>query len=180
VLANGGVALLGGVLHLLGEPALGWWLLLGSQAALGADTIATEIGTRHGGVPRRFFSHAGLHPGTSGGVTRAGTLAAAAGAWLAPLAAWMTGGLALGACPGIAAAGFLAGLVDSALGDTLQYRGLDPRDGRVTEERRLPDGTGTTPYAGLRWLDNDAVNAISGAVGGLLALLAASLLRYSL
>ena len=53
-------------------------------------------------------------------------------------------------------------------GGTLQYRGIDPGTGAVTE-RRAVDGIETEPVSGLRWLDNDVVNLLSGLASGLLA-----------
>ena len=56
---------------------------LGALAASSADTWATEIGTLHGGTPVSMFTLRRVTPGTSGGMSVAGTVAMIAGA------AWM-------------------------------------------------------------------------------------------
>ena len=86
VLANGLPALLGALVAFLGARGDGAALLVGGLACLGADTCATEIGTRYGGTPRALLGGRALAPGESGGVTLAGLLASAGGALLAPLA----------------------------------------------------------------------------------------------
>src|SRR5215467_14632757 len=80
VLANGGVFGVA-VLGMLIQPGV-WWTALaaGALAASAADTWATEIGTRFGGVPRSILSGRAVPVGTSGGVTVIGSLGALAGA----------------------------------------------------------------------------------------------------
>ena len=76
VLANGGVA----------AACLGSWGargvpgFLGALAAAGADTWATELGLLARRPPRLITSLRPVQPGTSGGITPEGTLAAIAGA----------------------------------------------------------------------------------------------------
>jgi len=169
VIANGAPAALGALLHLLGAPVAGAAMCLGGLAALGADTCATEIGTRYGGTPRRLLRREALAPGMSGGVTRLGFLGALGGSVLAPGVA-LLGGMPLGAALVLAACGFCGALVDSALGDTVQYRGLDPETGALTESRWV-HGERSKPYSGYPWLDNDGVNLVSGLTAGTLAVL---------
>src|SRR6516164_3173130 len=80
VLANGGVFGVA-VLGMLFQPGV-WWTALGTGAlaASAADTWATEIGTRFGGVPRSILSGEPVPTGTSGGVSVIGSLAGLAGA----------------------------------------------------------------------------------------------------
>lgn len=80
VAANGGVgAALLALAVFVPEPAL-YWAFVGAFAAAAADTWATEIGTLVGGPTRRLGIGPRVPPGTSGGVSAAGTAGAALGA----------------------------------------------------------------------------------------------------
>ena len=175
VLCNGLPAFVGVVLVIAGAGVAGTLAFLGALACLGADTCATEIGVRFGGRPFRLTGGR-AEPGESGGVTAAGLLASVGGAALAPGAAWLaTGGrLPIAWVVASATAGFLAALLDSVLGGTLQFRGRVTATGETTEAVRL-DGATVERVHGWRWLDNDAVNLISGFAGAVLAVLLASL-----
>ncbi len=174
VLANGLPAVVGALAALLGAAEAGAAFLVGGLACLGADTCATEIGTRYGGPPRALLGGRALAAGESGGVTRAGLLASLGGAALAPAAyaAFTGAGARLTAL--LTAAGFVGALLDSALGATLQFRGRDQASGGVTE-RTHAAGRALQRVSGWRWLDNDAVNLVSGLCAGLLALALAHL-----
>jgi uncharacterized protein (TIGR00297 family) len=164
VLANGGVAALAALLSRRWPRASR--AFAGALAAAWADTWATEIGVRYGGLPRHLTMRTQVPPGTSGGVTWLGTLAGAAGAALCGLAAQATGV----ASPGITArAGVLGMLLDSLLGATLQARYRCPRCGRIGEQRRCACGSWSRQISGLRSLDNDGVNLLATGFGALVA-----------
>jgi uncharacterized protein (TIGR00297 family) len=175
VLANGG-AFAVAALGILVWPHAAWAALAaGSVAASEADTSATEIGTLFGGEPRSIVSARHVPPGTSGGVTLVGTLASVGGAAFVAMVA-----LALGVLDArplafwIVAAGGLAGaLLDSILGATLQARRWCDACNLATERRIHRCGNSTRAAGGIPWLDNDAVNLVSSAAGGLLAALLA-------
>src|SRR4051812_21487274 len=79
VLANGGAFSVAAV-GWIGSPDPLWQgLAVAALAASAADTWATEIGTLAGAAPRSIVSWELLPPGTSGGVTLQGSLAALAG-----------------------------------------------------------------------------------------------------
>jgi uncharacterized protein (TIGR00297 family) len=170
VLANGGVfaiAALGTIVH----PSLAWLALgAGSLAASAADTWATEIGTLYGGAPRSLLGGAFVPPGTSGGVTLLGTVGGIVGAAFIAMivlsaSSWLTIAAAV-------FAGGVAGLItDSLLGATLQARRWCDSCAHETERHVHHCGTATRAAGGLGWLDNDAVNFASNAIGGLLAAL---------
>lgn len=168
VFANGGpfaFAALGAIV----APHPAWSALAcGSIAASASDTWSTEIGTLRGGEPRSIVSWRRVPPGTSGGITAAGTLAGAVGALFTALVC-----LALGWPRSLAiavlVAGFAGGLTDSLLGGTVQtQRWCDACD-KPTERELHSCGANTRITGGVRWLDNDAVNLAATLTGGLLA-----------
>jgi len=182
-LANGGLAaVLAALAALFPHPA---WAgaFAGALAAATADTWATEIGTLSPVPPRRITSGEPVAPGTSGGVTRWGLLAAAGGALFLGAAFYL---LQLAECRWIgldclpsagghgsivpfALAGGLAGnLADSLLGATWQGVFRCPRCGKETE-RRMHCGGPTEPLRGYRWLSNDGVNLVATLVGAAVA-----------
>lgn len=171
VLANGGVFALAAALSVVvPEQRLRWIALgVGALAASASDTWATEIGTLFGGTPRSIVSFAPVSPGISGGVTLVGTFAAVGAAAFVSLLAIML------AWPmPVAIAAFVGGIVgstfDSLLGATLQLRRRCDRCDRPTERAIHDCGAPTRRIGGVAWLRNDAVNLISGAIGGLVAL----------
>lgn len=170
VLANGGLATLFAVLH--GVTREGLWLfgLCGALAAVNADTWATELGVLSAREPRLITTGKAVVAGSSGAVTAAGTLAAAAGSALIGLAGWaLTRSWPVGLA---AVVGGLGGTtVDSLLGATVQGIFYCPACQRETERHPLHScGTGTEPLRGWRWLNNDLVNLIASAVGASIGL----------
>jgi uncharacterized protein (TIGR00297 family) len=166
VLANGGAAALGALAgrHL---PELGLWLVTGSLAAAAADTWATAVGARSRRAPHLFWSGQAVAPGTNGGMTWLGSVAAAAGA-LTVAAVGALGGRQPLLLPVATLIGFAGMLVDSALGAGLQGRFHCPACDRPSEWRVHRCGATTVPQGGLPWLDNDLVNlAASTTAAGL-------------
>jgi uncharacterized protein (TIGR00297 family) len=168
VLANGGVFAVGALAMII-QPDVRWMALAaGSLAASASDTWATEVGTLHGGRPRSVVSLRPVPPGTSGGVTPIGSIAAVMGAGLVV-------GLALGfgwpvRVAAVAMVGGLVGaFVDSVLGASLQSRRWCDACECETERTLHDCGAATRLVRGMAWIDNDAVNFITTALGGLLA-----------
>ena len=178
VASNGGVAGALLIAHVYWPWDGFYWGFAAAFAAAAADTWATEIGTWRRGPTRLVWSGRRVPPGTSGGVSVAGTAGALLGAGavfgsLVPVAGVYAGGSGWAwAAAVVVGGGFLAALVDSVLGATLQVRYRDAA-GRLTEARPAPDAQ---PARGVGWLDNDRVNlacTLAGGacgVGGLLAL----------
>ena len=171
VLANGGVFAIAALLAILVRGHETRWAALGigALAASASDTWATEIGTLVGGTPRSILGFRPLPFGMSGGVTLAGSIAAIAGAAVIALIA-----LALAWPARVAFAAFVGGVagstLDSLLGATVQLRRRCDRCDCETERTIHDCGATTTRAGGIAWLDNDAVNLICAAAGGLLAL----------
>jgi uncharacterized protein (TIGR00297 family) len=170
VLANGGVFGLASVLWLVSGSDAWRTLGTGALAAAASDTWATEIGTLARRPPRSIVNWRQVPTGTSGAVSIPGIVAAIAGAAFVALVV-----TTLGWPRSTAAAGFAGGIagstIDSLLGATVQVRRWCDRCNAPTERKRHGCGTTTRVVDGIAWLDNDAVNALSTACGGLLALL---------
>jgi uncharacterized protein (TIGR00297 family) len=180
VAANGGIALLAYVVWLAGwADLLGWAAFGGAVAAVTADTWSTEVGTALRAQARLITTGRRVPAGTSGGVSLPGTMAALLGAVAigATVALLYPEGMGNPHLVGaVAAIGGIAGSVmDSLLGATLQvhYR-LSP-DGTVTERKPGPE-VDYERDRGLKWLNNDSVNAVAAVSGALVAAMLAALL----
>jgi uncharacterized protein (TIGR00297 family) len=162
VCANGGPAAVAAVLP-LGTSTLNLWLVTASLAAAAADTWATSVGLRSRVPPRLWWIGRRVVPGTSGGVTPLGTIAAVFGAALVA----GTGALATGMSvllPVGTLIGFLGMLVDSLLGGAAQGRFYCPRCDQPSEWREHRCGTRTRATGGWAWLNNDGVNFLATAL----------------
>jgi uncharacterized protein (TIGR00297 family) len=175
-LANGGVAAVAAIGYALaGEPPLLLAAFVGALAEANADTWATELGILARQPPRLITTGRVVAPGTSGGVTRFGTLSAlAAAALIGALAALFRADWRL--LPIGALAGLLGSLLDSALGATVQGIYFSERRNKETEKPIDPDGTPNRLVRGWAWMNNDLVNWLGtlagAAVGVLVGLLA--------
>jgi len=181
VLANGGA----GLLCCLGNvwwPSPLWFAgYLGAMATATADTWATEIGGLSTRPPRSIRTWKPVEPGTSGGVTPLGLVAALAGGGMIGASAWALSGevvrhlsdfqlpelwplvkwMFLGAGCGLVGATF-----DSWLGAGFQAVYRCPRCGDEVEGR-VHCQTPAVPIRGYRWMDNDAVNFASTCIGAM-------------
>lgn len=191
VLCNGGMAAQLAFLYILdmgcGERPVnfiddyrGSWLslgVMGSFACCNGDTWASELGTVIGRAePYLITSWKKVPRGTNGGVTILGLIFSAVGGALIGISHYITVFYFVDAqqlemsppqWPLIAAgalAGFFGSVLDSVLGATLQYSGLDERTGVVVER----SGKGIRHVSGVRFLDNHCVNLISSITIGLL------------
>ncbi len=200
VLANGGVA---GLFVLIGLffRAEEWPLIAAAAAlaAANADTWATELGVLNPTRPVLITNGQPVERGTSGGISRGGTLAAAAGAAVIALLAALSPPQALSfltapAAPILSApvrgpmnlalfailtlSGLVGSLVDSLLGATLQAIYHCPTCKKETERHPLHTcGTRTRRLRGLHWLNNDLVNTLCTLSAALLAILLTALFK---
>jgi uncharacterized protein (TIGR00297 family) len=175
VLANGGLGALLAVVYAV-EP---WpWLgaaFVGTMATVNADTWATEVGVLSPRSPRLVTTGRPVEPGTSGGISLQGTVAALAGAAYIGLLAgavvigqgslWEGGSLFLAAIiPGL-----LGALFDSLLGATVQQIYFCDHCRQETERPVHRCQRKTRPLRGWPYLNNDGVNFLSSGVGALVA-----------
>jgi len=176
VLGNGAIATVFAALHLF-YPGAAWpWVgFAAALAAVNADTWATELGVLSPQPPRMITDlRRVVEPGTSGGVSWIGILAALSGAALIGILAAF---LAPQATPVLTAlivtlAGLAGSLFDSLLGASVQAMYFCPKDNRETEKHPLHTcGTQTAHIRGWKWLNNDWVNFACGAAGVLFAFL---------
>ncbi len=192
-LANGGFGALLAVAVLVlvdlpGQPRQGNPLYVyltlayfGAIASVNADTWATELGVLSQTPPRLITTGRPVAPGTSGGITSYGTLAALAGGVFIGLAAFLLIQVAALATSGqplasdlpvvwiAGLAGLLGSLFDSLLGATVQAMYWCDTCGKETERCLHTCGTPTRLLRGWTWLNNDAVNFSASVVGALLA-----------
>lgn len=169
VAANGGAAAVGGLIG-MAHAGLGWWIVTAALAGAAADTWATEVGKATGGTPRDLLTGKPVPPGTSGGVTTAGTVAGAGGAAVIGLVAGAVTGWPTLALAGVVI-GFGSMMADSVLGAAWQVRYACPACRAECEESRHRCGAVAEYQRGIPWLNNDAVNmaatTIAAGAGGL-------------
>lgn len=163
VLANGAVFAVAALLSTTGNAAAWQAVGAGAMAAAVSDTWSTETGTVLGGTPRLIIGGRPVPPGTSGGVTLAGSLTAVAAAILTALVAWGMQGTPV---PAVLLGGTAGTLADSLLGASVQERRWCDTCKVLTERRVHTCGTPTTHRGGIRGCSNDIVNLLSTVAGG--------------
>ncbi|MFC2064420.1 DUF92 domain-containing protein [Chloroflexota bacterium] len=175
VLANGGIAAFFAMMHLF-FPSESWpWVgFTASLAAVNADTWATELGVLNPGFPRLMTNFKKVEKGTSGAISPIGTLASLGGASLiAILAAFLMPAqnpIILFAI--VAISGSIGSLFDSFLGATVQAIYSCPTCKKETERHPIHGcGERTIPIRGIKWINNDVVNAGCALAGSLVGLL---------
>ena len=134
-----------------------------------ADTFASSFGLLSRKSPRSIITGTIVPPGISGGITSAGTLASLAGAFLVALLSMPSLMLSILESGVILIAGFAGCVLDSVLGGVVQAQYRAP-DGTLTEKDEI-DGKKLERVRGISFIDNDAVNLISGLFSASLGLL---------
>jgi uncharacterized protein (TIGR00297 family) len=189
-LANGGWGALLAVLVAVVGRGSGWYPFLalgyfGAIAAVNGDTWATELGVLSSQQPRLITTGGPVSVGTSGAITRRGTLAALAGSGFIAAstfvfiqaASWATSGQWLLSdwfvLPVVTVAGLGGALLDSVLGATVQRIHYCEQCQKETESREHRCGHIAVVLRGWPWLNNDMVNLLSSVVSGLSAALLA-------
>ncbi|MGD8813917.1 MAG: DUF92 domain-containing protein [Anaerolineales bacterium] len=170
VLANGLVAAV--MALFFGVYGNGLWLvgLAGALAASNGDTWATELGVLSRSKPRLITTWTRVEPGTSGGVTVLGTLAAAAGAAVIGLVGGMMR-MDVWLAISVTGGGLVGAIADSLLGASLQAIYYCPVCESETERHPVHRcGNHTHHLRGWRWLNNDGVNFTASLVGAAVAI----------
>ncbi|XP_054287384.1 transmembrane protein 19-like [Macrosteles quadrilineatus] len=199
VLCNSGMALQLALLYILdsgcGERPVDFssdyrasWLalgVLGSLSCCNGDTWASELGAVVGGGQPRLITNGRPVPrGTNGGVSPQGLLFSLLGGLVVGVG-YYVGLLYLVDTTSLvrsppqwpvilwaAFAGLFGSVVDSLLGATVQFSGLDKSRGCVVE---CP-GPGVKHISGFGLLDNHSVNLVSSIISGLVTPMLANLL----
>jgi uncharacterized protein (TIGR00297 family) len=151
--------------------------IIGIYAAANGDTWSSEIGSLSSGLPRLITTFREVPKGTNGAVSLLGLLSSIAAGFVIGVGAFVSQVFfmrspASAMWPLIllgAASGFVGSLIDSFLGATVQYSGLDQTTRKVVSVK-----TKTTRHiSGYNFLDNNEVNLLSIILTGLLSLFAA-------
>jgi uncharacterized protein (TIGR00297 family) len=188
VLANGGIFMLLAMLAFMNE--LGWldsfWgihtevlrfsetchlLALISLSVSCSDTLSSDFGRVWGGSPRNIITGKRMIKGVSGGVTGAGFVGALLGAVSIAIFVFGTELSSLGSSVSVfclvAVFGFIGSILDSVLGVLFQAKYLDEMGNQVDSS-----DTGRRSMAeGYRWVTNDVVNAVTGVLMLLVAVM---------
>lgn len=191
VLCNGGMAAEMSLIYLIdrgcGERMIdfvseyrGSWLAISVLAAIACsngDTWASEFGSVIGNSkPFLITGWRRVPRGTNGGISFVGTVSSALGGLAVGLAFYGCQLLSIGQyvlkegppqwpLPLIGLlAGFLGSLIDSVLGASLQFSGLNKKTGHVVEK----PGPGVEHISGYALFDNHSVNLLSGVATSLI------------
>ena len=157
---------------------------IGAVATVTADTWATEIGVLNKTPPRLVTTLKKVEPGTSGGVSKLGTIAIILAGSIIGMTAIISRSVALFVngshlslfyIESFLITGILAGLVgaftDSLLGATVQGIYYCEHCKKETEKKVHDCGHKTVKIRGYTWIDNDVVNLVSALVGALVSVI---------
>jgi uncharacterized membrane protein len=188
VLANGGIFMFLAMLAYLSES--GWldsilgiqtevlrfgetchFLALISLAVSCADTLSSDFGRVWGGTPRNIITGKRMLKGVSGGVTGAGFVGAFLGAGVIAVFVFWSELSLLGNSASlfwtILVFGMIGSILDSVLGVLFQAKYLDEMGNQVDSS----DSGRRLMLAGFRWVTNDVVNALTGMLMLLVAVM---------
>ncbi|GDX49270.1 hypothetical protein LBMAG26_01290 [Bacteroidota bacterium] len=188
VLANGGIFMLLAMLAFLNES--GWLesclgihtevvrfsetchlLALISLSVSCADTLSSDFGRVWGGSPRNIITGKRMLKGVSGGVTGAGFVGAFLGAVSIAMFVFWSEFSSLGSTASlfwiVVVFGFMGSALDSVLGVLFQVKYLDEMGNQVDSS----DNGRRSMAAGYPWVTNDVVNAVTGILMLLVAVM---------
>ncbi len=170
VIANGGAATVTAVLlFLTKEP----FFIAAYAVAVGealSDSLASEIGALSPRSPRSILTGKPVEPGTSGGISLLGTLAAAGGSLVTAAFSLIFLPFSVEFFLGILIFSLFGVFLDSFLGATVQAKRRCIHCGKSTEKRRHC-GDATATVGGVAFFGNDLVNLMSNAAATALAVL---------
>ena len=169
VIANGMLAGLCGLLYMVSSNRV---FIIAFSAALAealADTVSSGIGiaAKRTYDPFRFKV---CERGVSGGMSLLGTFSSLVASYAMAMIAYAYGVVNFKETLIITGAAFLGGVFDSFLGSLLQAKNKCRVCGKITE-KSVHCQEETEHYSGLPFMDNDAVNMLSGIFAALVAAL---------
>jgi len=180
VAANGGAALILAFIFFLSGLEIFRLAAVLSFAVANGDTWASELGGLSSVKPITLIGRKSLEKGLSGGVTPLGHLASFGGAAVIALTYFFLEVFA-GGEPSrlffhaliIVGVGFFGALLDSILGELVQAKYQELREGhRILTEKRKNGKEENLLVGGYRWVNNNMVNFLStilaSFLGGLL------------
>ncbi len=174
ILANGGAASIFAIFNFFSPSPLFAALFLGAISTSAADTAATELGLLSHSKPRLITDlKRSVTPGTSGGVSFLGVLAAVLASVVIGLMALFLGLVAIGLLVMVVCmlGGISGAFFDSFLGATVQRRGYCVVCLKPTEALKHC-GEATRLTGGVGFIENNVVNLLATVAGAAVSLLA--------
>lgn len=170
VIANGGAAALLSVLYAFDaqlDYLLAFCVVI---ASANSDTWSSEIGTLSKTKPFSFRTWNRVEKGSSGAVSLLGTMVGVLGALMIAISAGCLFALSLPNMMAVLIFGVLGNLIDTFIGAYFQPV-YECRVCRVETEKLLHCSNSTQIVRGWKYLNNDAVNLLSGIMPALLVLI---------
>lgn len=167
VIANGLVPALIVCLKSLYHDHIYFLLYTSSIAAVCADTWGTEIGTMRKAVTYNILNFKRTEQGTSGGISVLGTFGSLIGAAVISFSSFLWIEFDIGIFIFVIASGFVAAIIDSILGASVQIQYKCSECGKVVEKEKHC-GTSTIRERGFYFFTNDVVNLICSISGALI------------
>lgn len=164
VYSNGGAALLICIYDFFLPSEFNILLFSSSIAAAMADTWGTEFGKISKTKPRSIISMKSINHGESGGITFIGTFASLLGSCIIGFSTYLLFGISTKQVIIIIMSGFIAALIDSILGATLQGRFKLLKTNVIIEKNKKD----SIHISGLKWMTNDIVNVVNTFISPLI------------
>lgn len=168
VLANGGTAALLGLIYVLSNHAIWTTAFAVAMASANSDTWASEIGSLSKKDPFDIRTLRRVKKGTSGAISLLGSIAGISGSLFIALLGYFLFHFHMSAIFPIAVFGFTGNIIDTLLGAFFQQKFSCCCCGTETE-KKMHCGEKTVRIRGIRGIDNDGVNFLSGFIAVLLA-----------
>ena len=147
-----------------------YYIYLATIASCMADSWATEIGNNFRGVTYNIMNFNSIEKGVSGGVSLYGTLGSILGASIIGIIGFIFNTPFI-ICITIIVSGVIGCIVDSILGATIQTRYLSIDNSKITESK----GERCYYYTGIKFFNNNIINIMCTASGGIFMFLCLSL-----
>jgi uncharacterized protein (TIGR00297 family) len=167
VAANGGIAALCGLLYFFHHHVVWELVFFISIASANSDTWASEIGTLSKARPFFIRTFKRTEKGTSGAVSALGTFAGLGGAFLIAIVSSLLFALNWNYFYFIFFYGFFGNIIDTILGAFVQASYSCP-DCSAETEKTLHCGKPTKLKRGISFINNDAVNFLSGLIASII------------